>query len=33
MRWVSRKVRMVRDAISVLIFEVIGRLFPDSDHE
>jgi hypothetical protein len=33
MRWISRKVRTVRDAISVLVFEVITRLFPDSDIE
>ena len=33
MNWLSRQVRTVRDAVSVLVFEIIGRLFPDNDPE
>jgi hypothetical protein len=33
MRWISRQARTVRDAVSVLLFEVMARLFPDNDAE
>ena len=33
MRWVIRQVRAMRDAVAVVVFENIARLFPDTDHE